>query len=275
VKKMEIIGGMSLPREVRLYTKQSTVIAQCDRKTGAIASQARFRKKRACRPKRSWPLPQTVRLLLNFWNMSGWVGKTLILLWLFWTIPNPWKPAPTYRLGLLDLGFMISIMITHLGILMFIINRWTGTWHAAEHMAIAAWEKHRAYDFTTIAKQPPIHERCGGRFLLPLMIAITGLPFLLQEISLALRPWSMLIALELVLQIDRRIGYYRIPGFKQASVWLQRHFTTREPDAAEIVTAQTALIGLLLANQVITVAEAKKECPYLSATLESPGAQAP
>jgi hypothetical protein len=100
--------------------------------------------------------------------------------------------------------------------------------HAAEHMTINAIENGLALTEENVRRQPREHLRCGTNLMVILISAQIGwfsLESLRLQISMVgaflyLSVWIVLVSL-----------YWRKVG-----LWLQRHFTTRTPTTAQLVS---------------------------------------
>jgi hypothetical protein len=100
--------------------------------------------------------------------------------------------------------------------------------HAAEHMTINAMEKGLPLTDEEVRRQPREHARCGTN----LMVFLSGIQLLgvflyvsyhqLSPLGLVLYAlfWSVII----------------FKFWKSAGLWLQRHFTTRDPSLAELAS---------------------------------------
>jgi uncharacterized protein YqhQ len=153
-----------------------------------------------------------------------------------------WAPAAFKNQSDSDFGIPIAAVFI-VATLAYIRWRIAG-WHGAEHMAIAAYERSGSVTIESMLEESPIDKNCGGRLLLPLSIAIF-IAMLGAEhfgINLAI---TDLLAIEVVLQVDHRRGWHTIPLAAQASQFLQRWITTKDPTVQELKTAQLALCTLV------------------------------
>ncbi len=130
----------------------------------------------------------------------------------------------------------------------WVFYKYFAGYHAAEHMAIAAYERHGPTGLDRIAEQSRIHGHCGGRFIAPAALVST--------IALLLHPWIgkadvilSLIVFEAILWIDTFIGLERIAITAKASEWIQSYISTKPPTAEELRVGQEALRQLLLAHK--------------------------
>lgn len=129
----------------------------------------------------------------------------------------------------------------------FVFVRRLASWHGAEHMTIAAYERNGSIDVGSIEKESPINPRCGGRLALPLLLTSTLAVVLSKELGMSVFLFSIPL-FEVVLQVDALKGFDKITPFSQASTLLQRYVTTKRPGALEVATGQTALLSLLDAH---------------------------
>ena len=145
----------------------------------------------------------------------------------------------TFTLLVIELAFFVVAFVT--------IRR-LASWHGAEHMAFASYERGRL-EIEDIAKENRVSPKCGGRLFLPLFLAAAIAIYISKHLnisSLFILPFFY----ELVLQIDGRKGFDKIPPFAQASILLQRYFTTKQPGMIEMKTAQTALLALVNTHRI-------------------------
>lgn len=120
--------------------------------------------------------------------------------------------------------------------------------HAAEHQAIAAYNLTGQTDIASIRASNRIDPHCGGRFALP-MYLIFSLGSVVQSLTTVPSLLVALVGCELVFRLDRWIGLDRIPLLSHASIFIQRHFTTRPPSELELQTAQAAIESLLALHE--------------------------
>jgi len=121
-------------------------------------------------------------------------------------------------------------------------------WHGAEHMAIASFERNASVELEDIKKESRVHPKCGGRFLLPLICIAIMVPGVSSYF--AINSFLVLIlSFEGALWVDTFFGWDRVWVFSQASFFLQKYLTTREPKEKEIKTAQMALEYLVKAHE--------------------------
>lgn len=121
------------------------------------------------------------------------------------------------------------------------------TWHGAEHMAIAAYERTGSTDIQSIEKECLVHDKCGGRMILPLTAAIITSVFVARifEVSGVI---VFFAAWEGVMWVDTLFGWDKIPGTSHTSHFLQKYITTRVPGRQELLTAQRAVRELIAAQ---------------------------
>lgn len=120
--------------------------------------------------------------------------------------------------------------------------------HGAEHKVLESYLKHGSIDDEQILLTSRISDRCGGKLLLPLLIAGPLSVYLSQQTHFNL-VLTNLAMVEIILGIDFLIKWSKIPVFAQASRAIQ-YMTTGEPGEHELQTAKTALIGLIEAHEL-------------------------
>jgi len=121
------------------------------------------------------------------------------------------------------------------------------SWHGAEHKAITAYEELGKTSLRHSRKASSIQPKCGGRLALPFILS--------AWVSSIVAPHTgygtivcQLIGVEVVLWIDRLIGWERIPFFSHASILLQKWVTTKDPGEKELRTAKVTLEALIDAH---------------------------
>ncbi len=125
--------------------------------------------------------------------------------------------------GIIQLGFAITMFLTILR-----LTPLAGL-HAAEHMTIHAIERDLPLTEPAIRTQPREHIRCGTN----LMVLLGGLQLLLIFMALSANHMSVLGSILytffwswIILRLWRPVG-----------LWLQTHFTTKNPTSGQIASA--------------------------------------
>lgn len=114
-------------------------------------------------------------------------------------------------------------------------------------MAIAAYDRSSTTELEKIRQESPIHDKCGGRFVLPMLFA----PFISAAVGNLLSVTSIipsLVILECIFWVDKLKGLDKTPICSEASYFLQRFITTKKPGNEEILTAQKAIRELIAAH---------------------------
>lgn len=249
-----ILGGASWIRRISIMSSHYVATARASY-DGSITCVVRSRSRLAnfFRRHPQLPVPKIIRMLLFLLEGLGFFGKVFVGFLLCDALFSkyvPALPAPTPPSDVLlsDLLYVQALfMIAVCAPILYFVHRLVATWHGAEHMAIAAYERTRSSDLQMIAVQDRVHPKCGGRIMLPYLTATFLVTIVGYYIPLPLL-LILVIHLELLLQLDARIGFDRIPVFSHASTLLQRHITTRDPGDLELRTAQCALQELLAAH---------------------------
>lgn len=263
--KVKIVGGRSAPGEIHIISDQYRSIATWhrDKKTKKTEIKCMVE-----------PLPSPMRFLLRL-EKPLFPRIFNLITFLLATLPKKERRNVLIFISLMsamiifksltnfDFSKLISstanaselsstiiwIATACIAALVYIFLRTKlGSWHGAEHMAIAAYRHRGSTNISAIAKESPIDSRCGGRLVLPLLLGnflITPLLVTHQQIN----PWlALFITFEGILWIDKLRGFYSIPVFAQASTLLQRYITTKRPGERELSTAQLAIEELIKAH---------------------------
>lgn len=125
-------------------------------------------------------------------------------------------------------------------------------YHGAEHKSINCLEHEEELTVENVKKYSRLHKSCGTSFLIVVML-ISVMVFIIFHVeSTWIRLLSRIILVPLIAGISYEVirwarksdskisGIVSIPG-----MWLQKAFTTREPDDAQIEVAIVALKGVL------------------------------
>jgi hypothetical protein len=255
---VKIIGGRSAHRQISFLSTEFSVTAICNQdntitcKVKPLPCMVSF----LYRHKRL-PLPGIIRLLLVMFAGAKVKGRIVLGLMFLSLFLSAWVeiqliPPKMAVPQLISPWFFGGLMLLLAWLIFWLLPRGlrrVATWHAAEHMTIAAYDKSGAADLEVIAVQDRVHPKCGGRLALPFLAS--GLLVLLFAFK-APANWFLvsvmlgdLALLEAVLLIDRLIGWDRIPVAAQTSRLLQRYVTTRQPGELELRTAQRAMLELI------------------------------
>lgn len=115
-------------------------------------------------------------------------------------------------------------------------------------MAIATYNRTGSTDIEDIAKESPVHDKCGTRLYLPIMAGMIIAEFVAKNfgVSHVITPLAILLG---VLWMDSLIGWDKIPGISHAARLIQKHITTCVPKEQELLTAQRAMQELIAAHQ--------------------------
>ncbi|MCH8049658.1 DUF1385 domain-containing protein [Patescibacteria group bacterium] len=256
-QKVNIIGGISFPGRIAILSDKLQSIATwgtMDGKEVVLSIVKPLPVLQLTRPtlKRRWiPIPRVLRLFIFIYIASNWWVRAFFILLIVAEVIRFLTPIPetveTVMVSPLIVGLIYGFWIILIGLMIRLIAL-TRAWHGAEHMTIETYRSSGSSSLREIKKRSPVHPRCGGRLLAPILLVA----FLSPILAIALGLPNILIALiglEMVLWIDDLIGWYRIPIFAQLSRLLQRYLTTKVPSKRELLTAQVALKELLKAHE--------------------------
>lgn len=125
-------------------------------------------------------------------------------------------------------------------------------YHGAEHKTINCLEHEEELTVENVKKYSRLHKSCGTSFLLIVMLVSVAVFVIFHVENPWIRLTSRIVFVPLIAGISYEVirwarksetklaGWISIPG-----MWLQKEFTTREPDDAQIEVAITALKGVL------------------------------
>lgn len=251
---IEIVGGASTSGTVSICSSDFNATAFCHGNK-IYAYAVAIPRVNKFLDRNVWFIPQFVQLASFLVTslprrtlialLASSTGTSLFLYFLLsWLKPHQGAVAHPPPLAYACIGLMAAVawVVTQ--------RRYIGPWHAAEHMTIAAYGRLKTTELEDARKESRIDPACGGRFLFPLMIDC--LLTRLVGKYLGTGAWTfvfLIVAIEITLQLDYRVGLARIPIFKQASELLQRHVTTREPEEIHLRVARAALMALVAKHQ--------------------------
>lgn len=125
-------------------------------------------------------------------------------------------------------------------------------YHGAEHKTINCLEHEEELTVKNVKKYSRLHKSCGTSFLLIVMLTSVIVFVIFNVESIWLRLLSRIVLVPLIAGISYEIiRWARRSDSRLASLvsvpgmWLQKSFTTKEPDDAQIEVAIAALEGVL------------------------------
>ena len=246
--QVKIIGGKSSHGRVSIIS-QEFVATACD-EGGDITCEVKrhpyllrflFKNKRLL-------IPRVVRMaLLLAGGMTG-RGRMLLGLYVLGMALLMARSSTSSTSGTLVSSFLKqywwAVYVIILPAILLYTRCRIATWHGAEHMTIAAYDRTGSTDIKQIAQECPVHDKCGGRLLLPIILGAIIARLLANNLGVSDVIVS-LVALECVLWVDTLRGWDKIPGTSHVSHLLQKYATTRTPGPQELLTAQRAIQGLV------------------------------
>lgn len=181
-----------------------------------------------------------VQVVGSIWTLV-FFAATMAALWLFVYLMDLGRGAGGGFLGGL-FGFFADFPILPLLVLFFASMKLTsiGRYHGAEHKAVAAYEKHGEVTLEGARRASRIHPRCGTNILSYIILAalidplIDGWWYAILQFILISEAWFM-------------FGQTR-PSIAVGN-FLQRYFTTTEPNRSELEVAVESMKQLLEAEE--------------------------
>ena len=248
MQQVRIVGGKSTAGRVSILSDEFVATAHSER-DGEITCKVKRHSplSRFLYKNKRLPIPRLVRMILFFavsMTRKGWVLLGLYVLGI--VLLDKFFPTGSAVSAFLKQYWWLFYALIQVGALTY-IHRRIATWHGAEHMAIAAYNRTGSTDTHAIACECPVHDKCGGRLILPLVVGMI-IANLVAKILGVSETIGLLAILECILWVDTLNGWDKIPGTSQASYLLQRWVTTRYPGEQELQTAQRALHELVAAH---------------------------
>ena len=253
---MKIVGGLALPNGVQLESTDFSVKTTVQRDEGDLWTfRSKIRQKTVSEKwvRQVWFLPKVVKLWVIILMKAEWPFR-LLLIFLFvlplilplLTATHPGSgQTSTSPYFTIATGVMAVVMYVGLGYLFWQLRGF----HAAEHMSIAAYERHGGAALSHIQEQPRFHPKCGGRIVVPLFVGLIAAKVGAHFVPPLVGGYLPLLSFELMLWIDALIGFDNIRLTNAISWYMQQYVSTRVPTSIELTAGQVALRDLMMAHQ--------------------------
>lgn len=244
--KIKITGGKSGKGRISIYSNRYKATASYNSE-GAIKCEIEplgYITKFLIRNKK-FPIPRLLKLYLAI--IEDVPLKFIVgLYFAFYFVEHYGRNFPLISLIIVNTILSIPILI----VVYFLVRmkKDISSWHGAEHMAISAYDKYGSTDLDDIKRESPVHEKCGGRFVLPFIASIFLSNFLFEALGINEIILNLII-IETILWIDELKGWNKIPITSQFSRFLQKSYTTKMPSDYELLIARTAIIELIRNHQ--------------------------
>jgi len=244
-KSIKGIWGFSSPFSITIGSKEFKCKAQY--RSGEVQ---RSTGKSATNPLWGSALPGIFEFFLKLFKRLGWKMKIFTLLFIAFEASNGLLVTTTslsVTFSLLNAWHILILQSLYFVFVWFFIAKN----HGAEHMAIGAYLKTGEAGLDSIRNESPISKHCGARFavvfiLLNLLINAAGT--MVGNNGFLLLAFTF-ISYQLIFIIDRKWGLWNIFPIGIISLLLQKHVLTRQPDEKHLLTAQSAMIGLIKAHE--------------------------
>lgn len=263
---MKIIGGKSTFGRISIMSDEFMSTARSD-EDGNITCRVKRHSSlsRFLYRNKNLPIPKLVRMILFFvdsMTKKGWMFLGLYVLIVTLTEKYLLSGslflvlADRYSPGLLNPKLVFLLWFLAICAVLIIpgvtyVQLYIASWHGAEHMAIAAYDRLGSTEMRDIVQESPINDECGGRLALPLLLGAVVAVIVAKTLMVS-TVFAYILMLEGLLWVDALKGWDKIPGTSQASHLLQKWITTREPGAQELRTAQLALCELIVAHNSLS-----------------------
>lgn len=265
LKNVNVVGGMSMPGSISIISENFQATASWPNDSSVPMVEVKSLNSKVQEILKKKNVPKIVRLIVFLFSQLNWMiilAVAFIAFLEFFPALNPLRLllqiSNTNIPKLSPLGsqlVMWALVAVQLGYMAWMM-RGVRKFHAAEHMVIAALRNERNLQMSCVKRQDRIDPYCGGRFILPLILAMVVLS---QPVSVFLRTlpiFSVLptmtfdvmitfIVYEWVLQVDAAIGWWNIKLFRWASYFLQKFLTTAPPDEKHLQIARAAMLKII------------------------------
>lgn len=190
-------------------------------------------------------IPQKGKILLSLERRSVWKG----LLRTVWFLL---KAVPIFAIFYIFFAalkipvivFTISVPCAFSVFAYFMVRR-VAPWHGAEHKVFEAYYKTGKRNLKLARKFSPFVELCGGRMAVLLLPVIFFDFLILPLFSSGVVKWVAGLAFFAVAFLAaRRFSHLSKPA-KRVSIWLQKHWSVREPNELQLYVAHCALTNLV------------------------------
>jgi uncharacterized protein YqhQ len=247
---MKIVGGMALPYGVQLESTEYSV------KTTAtyfapnqwkLESEVRKKTALELQVRSAWYVPKVVKLWTIMIMKAKWPLRILLLVVFVLPVvtrlftPSQTTATPMSPLWTAATLLMAVLLYVALGYFFWLLRGF----HAAEHMAIAAYENYGADALEHLSEQKRFHPKCGGRIVVPLFIGAITATVCSHYVPARVAGFLPVLSFEVVLWIDALVGFDNIWLTNTISWYLQQYITTREPTDLELATGRAALKKLM------------------------------
>ena len=169
MESIKLIGGMSLPGCVSIFSKKYVATAK------SLKAGIRVTVRDLSLPNKIfniWFIPKVVKLVIFMLSAAGLKVKLFFLSYLIVLITsNQWIQRLDNKI--IERGYLWRIIFLELGILALVclfIKTKIAKWHGAEHMAISAYKRCGLADIIEMAQENHINPECGGRLFLPFIL---------------------------------------------------------------------------------------------------------
>lgn len=246
-----ITGGMSSRRTIAIQSDRFRSRATCSRDGNIDCTVTPLTKLEQFEyAHRNLPIPRVLWyamfLVCNIKRRTWfWLAPLAVLVYGADWYVHRYYPAPPSQAGTATINQLVFALLGGL-LLAYYTLVFVARWHGAEHMTIAAYRKHGSANPDDVSKESPAIGSCGGRFLVPVIVAQLLASFLLRRYMPTLAAEAL--GLEIMLWVDKFWGLDRVPVFAQVTFLLQKYVTTRAPGDLELQTAQRALQELVAAH---------------------------
>ena len=235
--KVNIIGGKSLKGSVSIMSDEFLSTASMDDegiitcKTEKISEAL----KKFLQPDTRF-MPKTLKFLLFMKEQMG--AKDLVfigfLTMMFFLMGRAVEHVSGESFFLESHSWIVSLSV--LALIGIGLRLTVATWHGAEHMSIAAYERTQETSLQAISKESPVNPKCGTRLVFPLLVSQALIPkiadlYFAQGTPMHLIAFGalFLVSIECVLQIDHLIGFDRLPITGTISNLIQKYVVTKRP----------------------------------------------
>lgn len=200
----------------------------------------------------------------KFEIVTSYIIASLIVLSLFIILPNLISILVNDNIkNIVQFLVQLSMFIIYLLLIKNIpILQNVFEYHGAEHKVVNAYENLNLEDITVenVKKQSRFHKRCGGNFVIYLLVIFLATTFMIPTTSLAMKTIIQIIALPFIIGMSYELLFLfsnlqGIFSYISYPAMLIQFITTKEPSDEKIQLAIYALFGCVKENNDIVLKE--------------------
>lgn len=200
----------------------------------------------------------------KFEIVTSYIIASLIILSFFIILPNLLSILVSDNIkNIMQFLVQLSMFIIYLLLIKNIpILQSVYEYHGAEHKVVNAYENLNLEDITVenVKKQSRFHKRCGGNFVVYLLIFFLALTLVISTTNLYIKTAIQIVSIPVIIGISYELlfllsSFQGILSYISYPAMLIQIITTKEPSDEKIQIAIYALLGCVKENNDIALKE--------------------